>query len=110
MASSALVALGWRAYRAERAARLFRRHDMRLFEELRAAWSDEASYVSAVRESSPRMDDLLRADIARLQPGAADTGWDRQVRQREMSDVHAPDPVVPDTIAEDESRTPKVAG
>jgi monovalent cation:proton antiporter-2 (CPA2) family protein len=110
MASSALVALGWRAYRAERAARLFRRHDMRLFEELRAAWSDEASYVSAVRESSPRMDDLLRADIARLQPGAADTGWDRQVRQREMSDVQPPDPVVPDTIAEDESGTPKVTG
>ena len=34
------------------------------------------SYISAMRESSPRMDDLLRADIARLQPGAADSGWD----------------------------------
>jgi voltage-gated potassium channel Kch len=109
MASSALVALGWRAYRAERASRLFRRHDMRLFEELRAAWSDEASYVSAVRESSPRMDDLLRADIARLQPGAADTGWDRQVRQREMRETVAP-PIVPDTIAEDEAGTPKITG
>jgi monovalent cation:proton antiporter-2 (CPA2) family protein len=99
MASSALVALGWRAYRAERASRLFRRHDMRLFDELRSAWSDEATYASAVRESSPRMDDLLRADIARLQPGAADTGWDTQVRYREMRE--------PDDGAEEESGTPK---
>lgn len=104
MASSALVALGWRSYRAERAARLFRRHDMRLFDELRGAWSDEASYASAVRESSPRMEDLLRADIARLQPGAADAGWDTQTRYREMRPL---DVVVPDVIAEDESGTPK---
>jgi monovalent cation:proton antiporter-2 (CPA2) family protein len=99
MASSALVALGWRAYRAERASRLFRRHDMRLFDELRSAWSDEATYASAVRESSPRMDDLLRADIARLQPGAADTGWDTQVRYREMRE--------PGTAGEEESGTPR---
>jgi glutathione-regulated potassium-efflux system ancillary protein KefC/glutathione-regulated potassium-efflux system protein KefB len=99
MASSALVALGWRAYRAERASRLFRRHDMRLFDELRSAWSDEATYASAVRESSPRMDDLLRADIARLQPGAADTGWDTQVRYREMRE--------PGDGTEEESGTPK---
>ena len=84
MASNALVALGWRAYRAERASRLFRRHDLRLFDELRAVWSDEATYASAVRESSPRMDDLLRADVARLQPQAADAGWDTETRYREM--------------------------
>jgi len=84
MASSVLVALGWRAYRAERAARLFRRHDLRLFEELRELWSDQERYVSAVRESSPRMDDLLRADITRLQPGAADVGWDTASRYREL--------------------------
>ena len=87
MASSALVALGWRAYRAERASRLFRRHDLRLFEELRDAWGDEERYVSAVRESSPRMNDLLRADIARLQPQAAGSGWDTETRYREMRGV-----------------------
>ena len=89
MAANALEALGWRAYRAERAARLFRRHDMRLFDELRAVWSDEESYVSAVRESSPRMNDLLRADIARLAPQAADSGWDTETRYREMRDEKA---------------------
>ena len=87
MAASTLVALGWRGYRAERAARLFRRHDLRLFDELRAVWSDEEIYVSAVRESSPRMDDLLRADIARLQPQAADAGWDTETRYREMRGI-----------------------
>jgi voltage-gated potassium channel Kch len=89
MASSTLVALGWRAYRAERAARLFRRHDLRLFDELRGVWGDEERYVSAVRESSPRMDDLLRADVARLQPQAADSGWDTETRYREMRGVEA---------------------
>ncbi len=84
MAGSALVSLGWRAYRAERATRLFRRHDMRLFDELRAVWADEVRYASAVRESSPRMDDLLRADVARLQPRAADAGWDTESRYRQM--------------------------
>jgi len=84
MAASTLEALGWRAYRAERATRLFRRHDMRLFDELRAVWSDEESYVSAVRESSPRMNDLLRADIARLAPQSADSGWDTETRYREL--------------------------
>jgi hypothetical protein len=55
------------------------------------------------------MEDLLRADIARLQPGAADAGWDTQTRYREMrpSDVIVPAVAVPDVIAEDESGTPK---
>ena len=107
MASSALVALGWRAYRAERASRLFRRHDVRLFEELRGAWCDEASYISAVRESSPRMDDLLRADVARLQPGATDSSWDKQTRYREMRPADADAPVIPDVIAENPDGSPK---
>jgi monovalent cation:proton antiporter-2 (CPA2) family protein len=65
MAAEALKALGWRAYRAERAARLFRRHDERLFESLRPLWKDQERFQIAVRESNPRMEDLLRADMAR---------------------------------------------
>lgn len=66
LAAETLRALGWRAYRAERAARLFRLHDEKLFNELRPLWGDEEQFTIASRESSPRMDDLLRADIARL--------------------------------------------
>jgi voltage-gated potassium channel Kch len=77
MAASALRALGWRAYRAERAARLFRRHDERMFEALRPLWSDEEKFVVASRESSPRLDDLLRADLDRIGGEEdIDTDWD----------------------------------
>lgn len=83
MGMEALRALGWRAYRAERAARFFRRHDERMFEELRPVWGDEERFTLAVRESSPRMEDLLRADLHRMGPGAGD-GWDTE-------DVYAED-------------------
>lgn len=66
LAAETLRAMGWRAYRAERAARLFRMHDEKLFEELRPLWGDEERFTVASRESSPRMADLLRADVARL--------------------------------------------
>jgi len=66
LAAETLRALGWRAYRAERAARLFRLHDEKLFHELRPLWGDEERFTVASRESSPRMDDLLRADMRRL--------------------------------------------
>jgi monovalent cation:proton antiporter-2 (CPA2) family protein len=66
LAAETLRALGWRAYRAERAARLFRLHDEKLFQELRPLWGDDDKFTIASRESSPRMDDLLRADVARM--------------------------------------------
>jgi glutathione-regulated potassium-efflux system ancillary protein KefC/glutathione-regulated potassium-efflux system protein KefB len=66
LAAETLRALGWRAYRAERAARLFRLHDEKLFNELRPLWGDDERFTIASRESSPRMDDLLRADVRRL--------------------------------------------
>jgi monovalent cation:proton antiporter-2 (CPA2) family protein len=76
MAAETLKALGWRAYRAERAARLFRRHDERLFHSLRALWGDDEKYAVATRESSPRMDDLLRADLERApEADDADEAW-----------------------------------
>ncbi|MBC6982550.1 monovalent cation:proton antiporter-2 (CPA2) family protein [Caulobacter sp. 17J80-11] len=65
MAAETLRGLGWRAYRAERAARLFRLHDERMFEQLRPLWGDEERFAIASRESSPRMDDLLRSDLER---------------------------------------------
>lgn len=76
MAGEALRALGWRAWRAERATRLFRRHDERQFEKLRPLWGDEERFTVAARESSPRMDELLRSDIERMSGGdGAAEGW-----------------------------------
>lgn len=77
MAAETLKALGWRAYRAERAARLFRRHDERLFHSLRSLWGDDEKFAVASRESSPRMEDLLRADLERApEADDADEAWD----------------------------------
>jgi monovalent cation:proton antiporter-2 (CPA2) family protein len=76
MAAEALKALGWRAYKAERAARLFRRHDERQFDELRPLWGDTEKFTVAARESSPRMEDLMRSDLALLDGEAEEDGWD----------------------------------
>jgi len=35
------------------------------------------------------MNDLLRADIARLAPQAADSGWDTETRYRELREERA---------------------
>ena len=75
LAAETLRSLGWRAYRAERAARLFRLHDEKLFQELRPLWGDEERFTVASRESSPRMEDLLRADLRRLGDDADDDDW-----------------------------------
>jgi len=90
MAACALKSLGWRAYRAERAARLFRRHDERLFTQLRPLWGDDERYAVASRESSPRMDDLIRADLNRI--GGVDEDDDDGARSLydEMRDNAAP--------------------
>lgn len=77
LAAETLRALGWRAYRAEKAARLFRLHDEKLFEELRPLWGDEERFTVASRESSPRMEDLLRADLRRLSDDDPDGDVDR---------------------------------
>ena len=66
MAAEALRALGWRAYRAERAARLFRLHDEKLFNELRPYWGDQDRFTVASRESAPQMEDLLRRDMRQM--------------------------------------------
>jgi glutathione-regulated potassium-efflux system ancillary protein KefC/glutathione-regulated potassium-efflux system protein KefB len=76
LASEALRALGWRAYRAEKAARLFRLHDEKLFHDLRPLWGDEERFTIATRESSPVMEDLLRADLNRIPGGTVDETWD----------------------------------
>jgi glutathione-regulated potassium-efflux system ancillary protein KefC/glutathione-regulated potassium-efflux system protein KefB len=102
MAAEALKALGWRAYRAERATRLFRRHDERLFESLRPLWGDEERFAVAQRESNPRMEDLLRADLERR--GGDENlseGWDTTTLYDEIRD-RAAQGESPDVPADDD--------
>ena len=66
LGAEALKILGFKEVQAARAARLFRRHDERMFEELAPVWADEERYIMATRETSDRMNELLAADIRNM--------------------------------------------
>lgn len=78
MAVEALRGGGYRAHQAERAAKLFRRHDRRAFLSLAPVVGDEEKFVLASREASGLMERLLRADLERSGVIAPDGGWDTQ--------------------------------
>ena len=94
LGSTALQKLGFRAHRAHRAAAFFRRHDRRMFEELRPMWGQEEAYVLASRDAAQTMDRLLSADLHRMRPGDGGGAWDtasldeelRERAQREGAD------------------------
>jgi monovalent cation:proton antiporter-2 (CPA2) family protein len=66
-----LRALGFRANRADRAANLFRAHDLKAFEKLAPMSGQEDNYVMAVRDAAATMDRLLKADMDTLKADAA---------------------------------------
>ena len=94
LGSTALQKLGFRAHRAHRAAAFFRRHDRRMFEELRPIWGQEEAYMLASRDAAQTMDRLLNADLHRMRPGDGGGAWDtasldeelRERAQREGAD------------------------
>jgi glutathione-regulated potassium-efflux system ancillary protein KefC/glutathione-regulated potassium-efflux system protein KefB len=83
-ATQALRALGYRAHQAERAAKLFRRHDLRQFTKLAPVSGDAENYVLAVREASGLMERLLQADLQRSGVVAGEDGWDTGRRDAEL--------------------------
>jgi monovalent cation:proton antiporter-2 (CPA2) family protein len=76
MGVRALRALGFRAYRAHRAANLFRVHDLKAFNTLAPMTGKEENYVLAVRDAASTMERLLKADMDTLKPDAVDEAWD----------------------------------
>jgi glutathione-regulated potassium-efflux system ancillary protein KefC/glutathione-regulated potassium-efflux system protein KefB len=71
MAAAALRCLGLSPAQAERAAALFRRHDLRVFKELEPVWNDDERFVVAARETSRVMEQLLAQDLRDLGVEAA---------------------------------------
>jgi glutathione-regulated potassium-efflux system ancillary protein KefC/glutathione-regulated potassium-efflux system protein KefB len=63
LGAEALKTLGFKGVQAVRAAKLFRKHDVNMFESLAEVWGDEERFTIAARESSERMNELLAADI-----------------------------------------------
>jgi hypothetical protein len=82
MGVDVLRKLGFRAYQAHRAARLFRRHDEASLEELRKARSDQKDYFSAVREQINYLEQTL-LDDRKLDERDRDAGWDATSLQAE---------------------------
>jgi monovalent cation:proton antiporter-2 (CPA2) family protein len=84
LGATALQRLGFRAHRAHRAAAFFRRHDRRVFEELRPMWGQEEAYILASRDAAQTMDRLLDADLHRMRPGDAGGAWDTASLDEEL--------------------------
>ncbi len=71
----ALRVLGFRGHQAERAARLFKRHDERALREMVKLLGDEQAYVSAARQHIVNLEEVLRADRGSFR-GAGDAAWE----------------------------------
>ncbi len=66
MGEKALKKLGFAAKRAQKAAALFRKHDIASFERLAPLWGEER-YTLASRDAAETMERLLRADLEQME-------------------------------------------
>ena len=62
MGVTALRTLGFRANRAHRAARVFKRHEEAAIRQRFELVEDEHAYIAHVREHTSELDDLLQGD------------------------------------------------
>lgn len=78
----ALRLLGRRAYQAERAARIFRRHDDEALDELRAVRDDRETYLGVARRRIADLERTLLADLTEKKETEA--GWDWESLREEI--------------------------
>ncbi|MES2705667.1 MAG: monovalent cation:proton antiporter-2 (CPA2) family protein [Verrucomicrobiota bacterium] len=82
MGIAAMRRLGFPAYEARRAARVFRAHDEATVHELADLWGDEPKYIAAVRQRIEILNRAVEADRATLAM-PADDAWDTESLTRE---------------------------
>jgi voltage-gated potassium channel Kch len=80
-----LKLLGQRAYRLDRHAKQFLRHDLQTVHTLAALRFDEDRYVDAVRGSVEDMETQLRSDLA-PDSYVRDSGWDSESLRAEYGE------------------------
>jgi monovalent cation:proton antiporter-2 (CPA2) family protein len=78
MGVDALRLLGHRAYRAQRAARAFLRHDDESVRLMAATQRDQARYIGLARERIADLERILQADLAAAGSPDRDAGWDAE--------------------------------
>ncbi|RYD29000.1 MAG: potassium transporter, partial [Verrucomicrobiaceae bacterium] len=83
MGIAAMRHLGFPAYEARRASRVFRTHDEATVIELADLWGDEPKYIAAVRQRTEILNRAVEADRANLNtmPGEA---WDTESLAKEV--------------------------
>ncbi|HEY0273992.1 MAG TPA: monovalent cation:proton antiporter-2 (CPA2) family protein [Chitinophaga sp.] len=84
MGADVLVALGYRAYHTQRAARLFLRHDDRLLKELSSIHDDSNLFEHQMRERMADLQQMMESDKRNML--REDVGWDTE-SLREDQDI-----------------------
>jgi monovalent cation:proton antiporter-2 (CPA2) family protein len=91
MGVRALRALGFRTQQAQRAANLFRLHDLKAFETLAPLSGQEDNYILAVRDANSTMEKLLKADMDTLKAdGLEGASQDPVIPNGEARKIPAP--------------------
>ena len=90
MGVDVLRSLGFRAYQAERASRMFRRHDEASLAELRRVRFDQKDYFSAVREQINYLERTMQDDLG-FEGNPTDAGWDSTSLREELRESSAED-------------------
>jgi glutathione-regulated potassium-efflux system ancillary protein KefC/glutathione-regulated potassium-efflux system protein KefB len=85
LAVAALRHLGMPAFAADRAGKLFRRYDERLFTDMAKHWGDLDAYRAAMLGQRNLVEDLLRRDMAAFRSEPLDDGWDTESLDREAA-------------------------
>jgi voltage-gated potassium channel Kch len=94
LGEDALRMMGFRAYRAHRAAQRFFRHDEESMRELTERRADNAVYVNLARQRIVALEQMFEAD--RSEPSLErDSGWDAESLREEFRDTVGGPPKTP---------------
>jgi monovalent cation:proton antiporter-2 (CPA2) family protein len=80
----ALKAMGFHAYQAERAGRIFRKLDEKTLLKLAPVWDDDDSYMIGIRQNTETLERVLQADRERGPDPVRDGAWDTEALRAEI--------------------------
>ncbi|MBC8045995.1 MAG: cation:proton antiporter [Fimbriimonadaceae bacterium] len=89
MGVDSLKLLGHRAYRVERMARTFRKHDEMNLKKLAAVRYDQKEFISTARQSISELEQFLLADLKEVNLDK-DEGWDVESLREEVQNMRFP--------------------
>ncbi|HCA43297.1 MAG TPA: potassium transporter [Bacteroidetes bacterium] len=82
-AVDAMKLLGFRAFKADRLARKFLKHDDKILKDLASVRNDNNKYIDTVRERNNEMEEIIKADIHNKDL-RQDDSWDAETLREEV--------------------------